>query len=68
MPLLGNTGKRRGFAYITVPHVFIEHLKFHGIAFNGRKLVIEKAKTSPKKDYSKKQASFSTIAVTGNRL
>ena len=42
-PLLGNrnTGKRRGFAYMTVPeHVFKELLKLHGVEFNGRKLVI----------------------------
>ena len=68
MPLLGNTRKRRGFAYITVPeHVFKELLKLHGIEFNGRKLVIKKAKTPSKKTTgNNKQAS--KIAVTGNRF
>ena len=42
MLLFGNTGKRSGFAYITVPeHVVKELLKLHGIEFNGRKLVTE---------------------------
>ena len=68
MPLLGNTRKRRGFAYITVPeHVFKELLKLHGIEFNGRKSVIEKAKTPSKKTAGKnKQASLkSQSPVTG---
>ena len=56
--LLGNTGKQRGFAYITVPeHAVKELLKLYGIEFNGRKLVIKKAKTPPKKPTGKnKQA------------
>ena len=45
-----------------------ELLQLHGIESNGRTLVIEKAKTPPKKNIGKKQASFSTIAVTGNRF
>ena len=45
MPLLGNTGKRRGFAYITVPeHVVKVLLKLNCIEFNGRKLVLKKQK------------------------
>ena len=41
MPLLENTGKQRGFGYITVPeHAFKELLKLHGVGFNGRKLAI----------------------------
>ena len=40
MLLLGNTGKQRGFAYITVSeHVVKEFLILHGIEFNGRKLL-----------------------------
>ena len=36
MPLLGNTGKRRGFAYITVlEHVGKELPKLHSIEFKG---------------------------------
>ena len=58
-PLLGNTGNRKGFAYITVPeHVVEKLLKLHGIEFNGRKLVIEKAKTSPKKTTGKNKHAF----------
>ena len=66
IPLLGNTGKQRSFTYITVPeHVFKELLKLHG--FNGRKLVIKKAKTPSKKTTgNNKQAS--KITVTDNRF
>ena len=54
MPLLGSTGKRRRFAYITVPeHVVKEFLKLYSVEFNGRKLVIERAKTPPKKTTGK---------------
>ena len=43
-----NTGKKRGFAYVKVPrHVSDELLKFHGLGFKGKMLVIEKAKTPP---------------------
>ena len=50
--------KATRFAYITVPeHVVKELLKLYGIEFNGRKLVIKKAKTPPKKPTGKnKQA------------
>ena len=42
-------GKKRGFAYVKVPiHVSDELLKLHGLGFNGKMLVIEKAKTLPK--------------------
>ena len=59
MSLLRNTGKRTCFAYITVPeHVVRELLKLHGIEFNGRKLVIEKAKTPPKKTTGKNKQAF----------
>ena len=38
--------KKRGFAYVKVPkHVSDELLKLHGIGFEGKMLVIEKAKT-----------------------
>ena len=57
MPLLGNTEKRRGFAYIA--NVVKELLKLHVIEFDGRKLVIERAKTPPKKTTGKKQTSYS---------
>ena len=58
-PLLGNTGKRRGFAYTTVPeHVVKELLKLHGIVFNGRKLVIGKEKTPPMKTTGKSKQAF----------
>ena len=41
MLLVENTGKQRGFGYITVPeHAFKELLKLHGVGFNGRKLAI----------------------------
>ena len=66
--------KTKSFCYITVPeHVFEKLFKLHGIAFNGRKLVIEKTKTPLEKtktqeSYWKKQTSFSTITVTGNRF
>ena len=54
MPLLENTGKRRSFTYITVSgNVVKELLKLHGIEFNGRKLVIDNAKTPPKKTTGK---------------
>ena len=59
MPQLGSAGKRRGFAYITVPErVVKELLKLHGIEFNGRTLVIEKAKTPPKKTIGKDKQAF----------
>ena len=69
MPRLGNTGKRRGFAYIAFSEdVVKELLKLQGIKFNCRKLVTEKAKTPPTKTSGKK-ASFSAKAVTtGNRF
>ena len=42
-------GKKRGFAYVKVPrHVSDELLKIHRLGFNGKMLVIEKAKTLPK--------------------
>ena len=50
MPLFQSTGKQRGFTYITEPeHAVKELVKLNGIEFNGRKLVIEKEKTPPKK-------------------
>ena len=55
IPLLGNTRKRRGFAYITLHK---ELLKLRGIEFNGRKLVIEKVKTLPKKTTGKNKQAF----------
>ena len=69
MPRLGNTGKRRGFAYIAFSEdVVKELLKLQGIKFNCRKLVTEKAKTPPTKTNGKK-GSFSAKAVTtGNRF
>ena len=61
--MLGNTGKRRGFAYIAFPEdVVKELLKLQGIKFNWRKLVTEKATTPPAKTNGKK-ASFSAKAV-----
>ena len=40
---------KRGFAYVKVPrHVSDELLKIHRLGFNGKMLVIEKAKTLPK--------------------
>ena len=57
--MLGNTGKRRDLAYITVPeHVVKEFLTLHGIEFNRRKLVIEKAKTPPTKTTGKHKQAF----------
>ena len=59
MSRLENTGKRRGFAYITVPeHAHKEIVKLHSIEFNGRKLIIEKAKTPPKKTTGKNKQAF----------
>ena len=44
-----NTGKKRGFGYVKVPkHMSDEFLKLHEIEFEGKMLVVEKAKTSPK--------------------
>ena len=58
-PLLGNTGNRKGFAYITVPEYLVKKLlKLHGIEFNERKLVIEKSKTLPKKTNGKNKHAF----------
>ena len=51
--------KTRSFWYITVPeHVFEKLFKFHGIVFNGRKLVIEKTKTPLKKTIGKTNKLF----------
>ena len=59
MPLLQNTGIRRGFAYITASeHVVKELLKLHGKEFNGRKLVTEKANTTPKENTGKNKQAF----------
>ena len=59
LSLFGNKGKRRGFAYITVPeHVVKELLKLHGIEFNGRNLVTKKAKTPPSKTTGKNKQAF----------
>ena len=54
MPLKNE--KRRGFAYIA--NVVKELLKLHVIESDGRKLVIERAKTPPKKTTGKKQTSY----------
>ena len=51
--------KNEGFAYITVrEHVIKELLELHVIEFNRRKLVIEKAKTPPKKTTGKNKQAF----------
>ena len=48
IPLSENTAKKRGFAYVKVPrNVSDELLKFHGLGFKGKILVMEKAKTPP---------------------
>ena len=57
--MFGNKGKRRAFAYITVPeYVVKELLVLHGTEFNGRNLVTQKAKTPPSKTTGKNKQAF----------
>ena len=50
---------------MTMPeHVVKKLLKLHGIEFHGRKLVIEKAKTQPKKTTGKRKQAFLQMQST----
>jgi len=56
-----DTGKSKGFAFVTVPeHITEELLKLTGIEFYGRQIVIEEAKSTEDdlKDNKKSQGSY----------